>query len=255
MMKTKLLFTLLLSVLYTTVQSQVWDEAVDGDLSDDALNPSGVFELTEGSNIISANQVGNPRDVDFFAFTVPAGFELQQLIVTDYTGVDDVAFIGIDSGATSDIDFNNPIVGDLLGGTTYGSASIDTDILPIMGNLGGAVGFTAPLPEGTYTIWLNQTGGISEGTFDFVIGETLSVDDTIANNTSISLFPNPANSFINISSNQEIKSIDIYNVTGQLVGRNQNSNILDITALSSGIYLATVETLDGAVTTIRVIKE
>ena len=64
---------------------------------------------------------------------------------------------------------NGNMAPDLLGGLVYGDSNVNTDILPEMGMLDGATGFTPPLPTGTYTIWLNQTGTVSAATINFVL--------------------------------------------------------------------------------------
>lgn len=232
----------------------IWDEAIDGDLSDDGTNPTGAFTLTpDADNIVIANQVGNPRDVDFFTFTVPTDFQLDQLIVVDYVSGDDVAFIAIDEGATTDVDFNNPAAADLLGGTTYGTASIGNDILPAMGNLGGATGFTPPLPAGDYTIWLNQTGAISEVMLNFVLGEALSLDDNSLGN-EIAIFPNPVQNNLQISSTENINSIAIFDILGKQINVSSNTSTMDVSSLASGVYLAQITTPTGTVTR-KIIKE
>lgn len=253
-MKTKLLLAIFMVSLLSSMQAQVWDENSDGDLSDDGLNPSGPFELSLNGNTFIANQTGTPRDVDFFAFTIPDGMELSELIVDNYNGVDDVAFIGIDSGATTDVDFTNPSAGDLLGGTSYGTASIGNDILTAMGNLGGADGFTPPLAAGTYTIWLNQTGGLSESTLNFVVDETLSVDDNSIDQNSISIFPNPAKNFIAVSSSENIEEITLFDILGKKILSARNTTTLDMSNLMNGIYLANIQTASGT-TTKKVIKQ
>lgn len=254
-MKTKLLFTFFIVLLSTSIGAQtLWDEGTDGDLSDDGTNPSGVFVLIpESDNLVIANQVGNPRDVDFFAFTVPEDFQLEALIIEDYNSADNVAFMAIDAGATTDVDFMNPQSSDLLGGTTYGTASIGSDILPQMGTLGGATGFTPPLPPGDYTIWLNQTGAISVVTLNLVLGEVLSLED---NNlaTTISLFPNPAQNNIQVSSEEPVNKIVLYNILGKEVKQVNNSNFMNITGMANGIYLAHITTASGIVTR-KVVKQ
>lgn len=58
--------------------------------------------------------------------------------------------------------------------------------------------------------------------------------------SSITLYPNPAISSINIASQEEISTLQIYDVTGKLVinlnDNLGNKNSLDITTLSPGIY-------------------
>lgn len=254
-MKTKLLSTIAIALLTTTIGAQtLWDENVDGDLSNDNTNPSGAFVLEIGStNTVIASQMLTPRDVDFFSFTVPENSVLQELIIEDYVSSDSTGFMGIDSGLTTDVDFMSPNPSVLLGGTTYGTSSIGNDILPAMGNLSGAEGFTPPLAAGDYTIWLNQTGSVSEVTINLVLEEVLSVNDNSLTN-SISLFPNPAQNFIEISSSENIENVTLYNVLGKEVMTTSNSTNLNIASLASGIYLAHITTPAGIVTK-KVIKQ
>jgi hypothetical protein len=149
-----------------------WDEVIDGDLSDNRLAPT-TLNLTLGSNLVSATQQGNAfgRDVDYLTTVVPVGTQLSQLLVTGYveTVVGNLAFLGVQAGSTFTVDFDAAKAGDLLGGTVIGNFSVNTNILPITGVLGGAIGFSPPLPPGSYTWWFNQTGDPSSVDMDFVI--------------------------------------------------------------------------------------
>ncbi|MEM6528061.1 MAG: dockerin type I domain-containing protein [Chloroflexota bacterium] len=170
--------TLLLQVSGTAeAQSSIFDETTSGDLSDSNTAPSGPFLLNEGSNIVIADQQGNPRDVDYLTIIIPAGFEWTGLFLDAYVaGTGNRAFIGLQAGSTFTTDFNNTSATDLLGGLTYGSTQVGTDILDDMGTLGGAQGFTPPLGAGTYTLWLNQTGPNSQATLNIVIQSAVDVD-------------------------------------------------------------------------------
>jgi len=138
-----------------------YDESTDGDLSDSSTSPTSItFEL--GDNIIVASQTSDGPD--YFTFSIPEGYALSQLVVDDFD-VNDPGFIGI---ANSTV-INGATAADLLGGLVYGATNIDEDILPEIGTLNGATGFTGVLPSGDYTIWLNQTGSASTATLNFVV--------------------------------------------------------------------------------------
>lgn len=74
-----------------------------------------------------------------------------------------------------------------------------------------------------------------------------SVDDHSSlspDNGDISIFPNPTNSFITLNSKSTIRSIKIYNTTGQLVMDhipNNSINGIDISKLASGVYFVRVD--------------
>lgn len=151
-----------------------YDEGTSGDLSDDRLAPD-TMALEFGSNVVTSTQQGDSlgRDIDYLHVIVPAGMELTNLNVDGYIGdPGDLAFLGVQAGTTFTVDAENAKASDLLGGVVYGDFDIGFDILPGIGSLGGAIGFTPPLPAGSYTWWFNQTGGLTGSTLDFVVGGT-----------------------------------------------------------------------------------
>lgn len=160
-----------------------YDESVSGDISDDRLNPT-VIALGPGNNRIVASQQGDAhgRDVDYFTVTVPAGMRVRQLHVVNYTAaIGDLAFLGVQSGTIFTTPFNNTKAGDLLGGKVYGDFDISFDILPAIGSLGGAIGFTPPLTAGDYTWWLNQTSDPSTVDLNFQLEMDLGTNYCTAN--------------------------------------------------------------------------
>ncbi len=149
-----------------------YEESVDGDLSSLFNTPTSIM-LVEGDNMIKSDQQGEPRDVDYFTFTVPEGFLLSELQVAGYNAEpENKAFIGIATGTEFPSDMDNTAPSNLLGGYTYGAGDLGSDILIPAGTLDGATGFTAPLPSGSYTIWLNQTGPKSEVQLNLVLAKS-----------------------------------------------------------------------------------
>ncbi|HPL03601.1 MAG TPA: T9SS type A sorting domain-containing protein [Bacteroidales bacterium] len=68
------------------------------------------------------------------------------------------------------------------------------------------------------------------------------------NIAEIQIFPNPATSILNIVSEENIESIEILNISGQVVNYKTVSNNIakvDISALSSGIYFAKIYLSDN----------
>ncbi len=67
-------------------------------------------------------------------------------------------------------------------------------------------------------------------------------------NNSITLYPNPTNSEVNISSESLINSIEIYNSLGQMVYTetiNSKEKTIDISSLPSGVYVLGAKTENG----------
>lgn len=116
----------------------------------------------------------------------------------------------------------------------------------LTGELSREVGETA----GTYAI---EQGSLSAGdnyliTFvsaDFIINAASSIS-TEYTDADISIFPNPANGQISISSSHSIQNILILNSLGQ-IARDINSEFsnIDISSLKSGAYILLIKTNDG----------
>lgn len=145
-----------------------WNEAVDGDLSNDRLAPSAfVFDVGTHS-LLATTGSGN---LDYLSITVPAGMELASLTLVAYTGNDRTAFIAVQEGATFTEAPGAPDAGNLLGWAHFGTGpgNVGTDILDDMGTGPGAIGFTPPLGAGTYSFWLQQLGATVTYQLDFEV--------------------------------------------------------------------------------------
>ena len=70
----------------------------------------------------------------------------------------------------------------------------------------------------------------------------------------ISIYPNPVENTLNVTSNVPIKNISIYNIQGQLV-RYDNDNNVDVSNLSKGIYIVKVLLQNGEMHTAKILKE
>jgi beta-glucanase (GH16 family) len=79
----------------------------------------------------------------------------------------------------------------------------------------------------------------------------LSIDDVFAN--TIGVYPNPAKDIINIISEYNFDSVELYNTIGQLVlNKNQNARQLNVENLNSGVYVLKLNS-KGKTATKRVI--
>ena len=83
--------------------------------------------------------------------------------------------------------------------------------------------------------------------------DQLSVSDI--HRTQTHVFPNPASDFINIRSDEKIKSVKLYNASGSLVKTENNEfSRVDISNLPKGNYLISIETGSG-IETKKIIKK
>ena len=81
---------------------------------------------------------------------------------------------------------------------------------------------------------------------------TLAVSDV--NNVSFKYYPNPVKDILTITSSNKVTSISIYNVAGQLLKTNNNSNTIDMSTFSTGIYLIKTN-IGSEIQTFNVIKK
>ncbi|MDF1673683.1 MAG: T9SS type A sorting domain-containing protein [Vicingaceae bacterium] len=87
--------------------------------------------------------------------------------------------------------------------------------------------------------------------FEVDISAATSIDEIKGSTTTV--YPNPATNVLNISTNEVIKSIEIYSVNGALV-KTVSTKAIDISELNNGMYFLSVLTESG-VTQTRFIKE
>ncbi len=114
------------------------------------------------------------------------------------------------------------------------------------------------LADGSYTFGvsaLDKSGNQStEVKAEGVVVGTSVKETTIS---GIEIYPNPVSGSMNIRSNELIKSVTIFNITGQvekIMSINANNALIDMQDISSGIYFIKVNTNNGVVTQ-RIIKK
>lgn len=83
---------------------------------------------------------------------------------------------------------------------------------------------------------------------------TLSSSDFSQNNLKVAMYPNPVNDILNIDIENEIKSVEIYNIQGQRVIQS-NSKQIETSFLNSGIYMVRIEDINGGIATQKLIKK
>ena len=71
--------------------------------------------------------------------------------------------------------------------------------------------------------------------------------------SDFSIYPNPANDFISVKSNENIESLEILSLEGRKI-KSANASTIDISNLSTGIYLLQVKTEEGKTGIKKVIK-
>ena len=147
-------------------------------------------------------------------------------------------------------------------------------------NLTGANSVSPALPHTDTTNWVivNASGTIADAspaTNGAILGGALNInpltnsvyiDSIVFNNilsaadfgnvnNTISLYPNPANDVLNISSSNSITKIEVYDIQGRNVATNNNSSNVNVVSLGKGVYIIKVAQENGSVITKQFIKE
>jgi hypothetical protein len=145
-----------------TAQAAGWNEATDGDLSDDHLAPTFV-SLAVGATTVwgTTGRAGPdaPVDRDYFHVTVPAGHLLNAMLLLPGTEtLGGGSFLGMMSGAVFSVPPDTQTADGLLGWTVFSGDNAGTDMLLAMSLPAlGSSGFSVPLPAGDYVFWVQET--------------------------------------------------------------------------------------------------
>lgn len=152
----------------------VFDEARDGDASDNRFAPTNAA-LVAGGNTIRGFSGQSPtpdvHDLDYITFTVPQGFRLDSFVLQSASVGGAFSFVGMQAGpiVTIPADWTS-IETPLLGWAHFGSASVGLDLLPVMATSPGSVGFSGPLSAGTYALWIMELDTSEPHTYSFGLG-------------------------------------------------------------------------------------
>jgi hypothetical protein len=140
-------------------------------------------------------------------------------------------------------------------------------------NISGANSVSPAVPHTDTTNWAicDVTGAIAPAVGAIVGGaldltnsvyvDSIVFDNTLgtadfgyANNT-ISLYPNPAQEVLNISSSNSITKIEVYDLLGKKVASNINASNVNVADLGKGAYIVKVVQENGSVIAKQFIKE
>lgn len=133
------------------------------------------------------------------------------------------------------------------GNQSFTETSINTNqgnianhILSADFNNNGKIDILTSFNKYPFTIWENTTA--------------LSVNDFETDKSLVKIYPNPTTNYINIQSNFDINSVEVYSLQGQKVLLVENQKTINISSLSKGIYFLKVKTVNGEITK-KIIKQ
>ena len=119
-----------------------------------------------------------------------------------------------------------------------------------------------PLPQnwelvGTEGALLDLTNSVYVDSivFDNIVPSALGTADFGNTNNTISLYPNPAQEVLNITSSNSITKIEVYDLLGKKVASNSNASDVNVAALGKGAYIVKVVQENGSVVAKQFIKK
>jgi hypothetical protein len=145
----------------------IYVESVNGDLSNGGLNPT-LLVAGLGLNSITGTSVtpgpgATGRDLDYFTVAIPAGSLLDSFVLSNYSGAN-LTFFGMMAGTPFTVPPTDPpatIPPRLLGWVHMTPGLIGSNLFPTMSSQtvpSPVIGFTAPLPAGDYSFWIQEAG-------------------------------------------------------------------------------------------------
>lgn len=155
----------------------IYDESLNGDLSDNYLAPTSIV-LGEGSNLLIGQLNGGTSDLDLFTITVPAEMFLTSIRVMSYSGGVLASFMGVQPGPVlyaSPFDYiragmGEPVMVPDINYVLFGGEDVlDNTNLMTQLVVGLPLGGQNPLPAGQYAFWLNETRAMSNYTLAFQV--------------------------------------------------------------------------------------
>ena len=171
--KSLLVIVLVLAMFSIGHADTIYSESVNGELSNDGLNPTGIL-VGAGSNIISGTTGGStaPNFRDYFTIIVPSNLQFVSLIQMAGTEAGNLGFLGLQSGTQVTLPTNTVTAAGLLGWVHYAPTSSDINVLPTMAiPANSSSGFAVPLGSGNYSFWLQDS---SPGTFQYSFNVVLA---------------------------------------------------------------------------------
>jgi hypothetical protein len=219
-----------------------------------ALTPGGIFTdnpltgtmlaATLTAGVTPSCQTTNITDV-WYKVQVPASgnltIETQVTPTTSLTDTVVVAYSGV-CGSLVEVGCDDD------GGPTGANALMS--LLPLTSQTPGSTLYIGVWKYGT-TAPSATVNGFRISAYDASLGNNLF------DNANFSYYPNPVKNTLNLSYNQEISNVEVFNLLGQKVSSiviNANAAQIDMSNLSKGAYIVKVSS-NNQLKTIKVIKD
>ena len=153
------------------------------------------------------------------------------------TGIDSDAAQGTGSAYTTDGGLTWKIIDNIAGASGGQRGAVK-----FLNSTTGWCGFFSDGPTG------------SAGIFKFVGDLSLAVKEASANN-NLKVFPNPASDVVNLTANKEIKSVNIFDLSGKKVKSVTDTKQINVSNLAKGNYIIQAYYGNGSVENTKLIKK
>jgi len=127
-------------------------------------------------------------------------------------------------------------------GATYQWLDCSNNNAPI--SVGGTNQSYTALANGSYAVEVTQNGCVDTSACHTVVGVGINNIDL---STAFNLYPNPTTGWVNIQSDIDIESLRLFTMDGRVVKTELNTNKLNISDLSIGVYFIVIETQKGTI--------
>ena len=210
----------------------------------------GLSKRTDGNSTFNANIsnsifYGNIRQSNATSTAVTKGHTALPTVFV-YNSIDQASFSNLTfltNTSSANPSFNDPVNNDFT--LQVGSPAIDT-------------GDNSKVPAGIIAdLLFNQrihNGIVDLGPYEHGASSTLSDIDFEIDNNNFAIYPNPTSNILHIKIQSGFKSAEIYNIQGKKIMEGIHKSI-DVSNLSSGIYLIKIENESGSQSTKRFIKQ
>lgn len=216
---------------------------------------STVINLNRGQQYtitVKGNTVGNYENDIFFFIDYNQNTILNDANENIYVGY----FADEDGGALSTGATSNPFTVP----TTATLGNTRARVVKVYGNYNwGEIPIEDPCYIALYDEYFEEYYTSYGQALDFtvnILDPTASLEDNVVKN--ITLFPNPATNYINITAPENFTKVEITNVLGQQVltkNLSNNSEAIDISNLQSGTYLVKTYTQNNFTKTLKFVKK
>ncbi|MCW3789147.1 LamG-like jellyroll fold domain-containing protein [Plebeiibacterium sediminum] len=200
-----------------------------------------------GQNLNCFADVTDPDLLAYYNFETVIG---EENTIVDLTGQHDIVKSGNNVLFLKDkrVDLDNSIAYDAINNelstidvnpnNTYNWHYVDPEGTPLVANTQSY----EPSITGEYYVIISRDGCTK--TSELLNVSSITTDVTSEKVDEINIYPNPAQRFLYIQSTSNIKSVTIYDITGNVVLVSKNTDTLDLQNIPNGTYILHINVND-----------